>query len=166
MKSDTLSAMYNRIQSRMRAVGLSLLKHQDETDDAIQETFYRLCAHRDRINETASADSLALVIFRNICIDYLRKKRSLININDISIYDEPEDSDTETEDSDKVYDDVINIIKSELSPIQQQIIMMRDIENRPYGEIARILGMEEATVRVNLSRARKSVRNIYIKHSL
>lgn len=166
MKSDSLSAIFHRVQSRMRAVGLSLLKYNDETDDAIQETFYRIWAQRETIDETANVENLALVIFRNICIDYLRKKRNHIDIGDISVSDEPAMLDYEIEDYDTLYNDVMNIINSELTPAQQQIIRMRDIENRSYSEIAKLLGMEEATVRVNLSRARKSVRNIYLKHRI
>lgn len=166
MKSDSLSAIFHRVQSRMRTVGLSLLKYNDETDDAIQETFYRIWAQRETIDETANVENLALVIFRNICIDYLRKKRNHIDIGDISVSDEPAVLDSEIEDYDTLYNDVINIINSELTPAQQQIIRMRDIENRSYSEIAKLLGMEEATVRVNLSRARKSVRNIYLKHRI
>lgn len=164
MKSDSLSAIFHRLHSRMRAVGLSILKREDETDDAIQETFYRLLSQRDRINPISNVDNLALIVFRNICIDSLRRKRNQINISDITTFEEITESGSEVDNIESIYNDVMNIINSELTSTQQQIIMMRDVENRSYCDIAEELRMEETTVRVNLSRARKSVRNIYLKH--
>jgi RNA polymerase sigma factor (sigma-70 family) len=41
---------------------------------------------------------------------------------------------------------------------QKLIIQMRDIEEYEFEEIAKIMNMTEATIRVALSRARKTIR--------
>jgi len=57
------------------------------------------------------------------------------------------------------------IIKS-LPEQMKTIMQLRDIEGYDYEEIAEILGMNENALRVNLSRARKKVREILIKQKL
>jgi RNA polymerase sigma-70 factor (ECF subfamily) len=46
------------------------------------------------------------------------------------------------------------------------IMQLRDIEGYDFEEIAGILGMTENAIRVNLSRARKKVREIMINKKL
>jgi RNA polymerase sigma-70 factor (ECF subfamily) len=57
------------------------------------------------------------------------------------------------------------IIKT-LPEQQQTIIQLRDIEGYDFEEIAEILDMNENAVRVNLSRARKKVREILINSKI
>jgi RNA polymerase sigma-70 factor (ECF subfamily) len=40
---------------------------------------------------------------------------------------------------------------------------MKEYEGKKYNEIAGILGMQEAAVRMQLSRARKEIRECYLK---
>ena len=43
--------------------------------------------------------------------------------------------------------------------------MMRQVEKREYGEIARLLGIEETSARVLLARARKKLLEQFNQHS-
>ena len=58
---------------------------------------------------------------------------------------------------------VERIIAQRLTPLQQQILRMKEYEGRKYNEIADILGMQEPAVRMQLSRARKEIRECYLK---
>lgn len=53
------------------------------------------------------------------------------------------------------------IIDNDLSANQRAIIDMREVQGMEFDDIATRLGMQPATVRVELSRARKRVREIY-----
>ena len=59
------------------------------------------------------------------------------------------------------YRQVRNIIDNDLTPKQRTIIDMREIQGLEFDEIANRLDMTAANVRVELSRARKRVREIY-----
>ena len=54
-------------------------------------------------------------------------------------------------------------IISSLPTLQQTIIRMKDIEEYETEEIAQITGCSSESIRSNLSRARKKVRDIYLK---
>ena len=59
------------------------------------------------------------------------------------------------------YQQVRQIIDNELSRNQQMIIDLREIQGLEFDAIAETMNMTAANVRVELSRARKRVREIY-----
>ncbi len=68
--------------------------------------------------------------------------------------------DNEVEDT---YKRIWELIKTQLTPLQQDILKRHDVNDETYSEIADRLGMQEAAVRMQLSRARKKIREIYKK---
>lgn len=58
---------------------------------------------------------------------------------------------------------VERIIELRLTPLQQQILHMKEYDGKTYSEIAESLGMQEPAVRMQLSRARKEIRECYLK---
>jgi RNA polymerase sigma-70 factor (ECF subfamily) len=96
---------------------------------------------------------------RNTSIDLVRRNRRR---NDVPVEQIADDITAITdEDRTIVYQQVRAIIDKELSANQRAIIDMREIQGMEFDDIAARLGMQPATVRVELSRARKRVREIY-----
>ena len=60
-------------------------------------------------------------------------------------------------------EEVKTLIESQLTPIQQEILQRRDYNGEEYASIAEDLGMQETAVRMQLSRARKTIRETYRK---
>ena len=59
------------------------------------------------------------------------------------------------------YEIVQQLITQSLTPLQQRILRLHDMEDQSYDEIAKQEGMQEAAVRMQLSRARKMIRECY-----
>ena len=57
------------------------------------------------------------------------------------------------------------IISKELTQIQKEIIERKEYNGESFEEIAISLGMQETAVRMQLSRARKKIRECYQKRS-
>ena len=53
------------------------------------------------------------------------------------------------------------LISCHLSSLQQRILHMRDVDGLAYSVISEQLGMQETAVRMQLSRARKLLRELY-----
>ena len=97
---------------------------------------------------------------KNICIDRLRSERYDVTIDNVALSTNAVTPYTYTEQNDSVT--VIRKIIDTLPETQRRIMLMRDVEGYELDEIAEIMGAEAATVRVNLSRARKTVRDKFI----
>ena len=96
---------------------------------------------------------------RTTSIDMMRHNS---HCSDIPI-EQAADTIEEVSDNDRslAYNQVRLIIDNDLSPNQRLIIDMREIQGMEFEDIAKQLSMTAANVRVELSRARKRVREIY-----
>lgn len=139
-----------------------ILRNQEASEDAVQEVFVKLWKMKSRLGEYKSVEALAVTMIRNQCLDQLRKQKtgreneesvvSLYNISGLSPQDQLEMSETIV---------ILNRIIDELPEIYRQVIRLRDIDELTYEEIAEKTGQNINTLRVNLSRARKIVREKY-----
>lgn len=137
------------------------LNHDEEAEDTVQDVMLKLWDMRQRLDEYNSVEALALRMVRNQCLDKLKSKRNgLLDIenhsrNMISHFEQPDKS-TEMQNTIQWVHQAI----AQLPEQQRQIIRLRDIEELEYEEIAEILGFDLNYIRVNLSRARKKLREI------
>ena len=55
------------------------------------------------------------------------------------------------------------LIEERLSPLKKKILLMKEVEGYEIDEIAEELNMNNSAVRMNLSRARKDIRSLYLE---
>ena len=136
---------------------LRLLGNREDALDVVQDVFEKLWKKRQTIEEYRSIETLSIKMTKDLCIDRLRQKSmkneklQAIKYSKKQLYQSPE------------YEvlDLANIIKEliwELPEKQKMAIHMRDVEQFEYAEISDILGIDVQSVRMNLSRARKSIK--------
>jgi RNA polymerase sigma factor (sigma-70 family) len=136
-----------------------MLDQTEESEDVVQEVFLKLWKRRETLDEYRSVEALAMVTTRNLCLDRIKAKRYPVeNFEDHRGFLENIPGETRADHSDLIQG-VHQAIKT-LTPQQQEIIHLRDIEGYEYEEIAGITGMNENAIRVALSRARKRVREL------
>jgi RNA polymerase sigma-70 factor (ECF subfamily) len=142
-----------------------LLDDPEEAQDIVQEVFIKLWNRREKLDEYRSVEALAVVTTRNLCLDKLKAKKYPTERVENLKSDVPEP----TMETKKEFTDLAEIIKEIIGQLPEQmktIMQLRDIEGYDFEEIAGILGMTENAIRVNLSRARKKVREIMINKKL
>ena len=136
-----------------------LLENTEEAEDMVQEVFIKLWKMKEKLSEYRSVEALAMVTTRNLCLDRLRTKKYTIDKIDL-LKDEIENTmEEQRTDHSELINKIHGIIKS-LPEQQRTILHLRDIEGYDYEEIASILDMNENAIRVNVSRARKKIREI------
>jgi RNA polymerase sigma factor (sigma-70 family) len=149
-----------KLSRSLYLVAYRFLKRQDEAEDAVQEVFLKLWNKREELNKYNSIEALAVTTTKNYCIDKLMKTR-IINIesheNHLNL-GTSDPSPDETMERNEVTEILNNIIES-LPGMYRDVITMREIDSLPYEEIARLTGQNINTLRVNLSRARKMIRD-------
>lgn len=164
MSKETLTSTFTELRKGFLRLAMRFLPNKEDADDALQEAFFRLWKHADQIGSREEAEALTVVTVKNLCIDTLRRRNHLPTVGLDENQDEAiSDSTAESMEKEERFRMVERIIELRLTPLQQQILHMKEYEGKKYNEIADILGMQEPAVRMQLSRARKEIRECYLK---
>lgn len=166
--TEFIADIFLRISPRLRALAGRMSMSDAETDDALQDSFVRLWRHRDSLDSGHAVEGLAVSAMRSVCVDTIRRRKVRIGNGSIPADGQNFDSaDNDLYDTgrDELLAHVNTIIDSSLTPVQRQVLLLRDREGLEFDRIAEITGLAPATVRATLSRARKAVRNIYLQSS-
>jgi RNA polymerase sigma factor (sigma-70 family) len=153
------------LKDKLYRLAKRLLEDPEEAQDIVQEAFIKLWNRRNKLEEYRSVEALAVVMTRNLCLDKLKARRYPVERLDELKAELPEPSTESPGDLAGLADRIREIIKT-LPEQMKTIMQLRDIEGYDFEEIAEILEMKENAVRVNLSRARKKVREILVKNKL
>ena len=162
MTQQTFIKLLNPVQDKMYRMALRLLVSREAAQDAVQEAMLKLWSRKEGLAQYDNLEAFAITVTKNYCLDQLKLKQ---NNNLRIVHINYEDHNPSLERHVEVRDELSRVEKiMESLPDQQKIIIqLRDIENYEYDEIAKVTGMKETAIRVNLSRARKKIREELLK---
>ena len=143
-----------------------ILKDQAGSEDAVQEVFVKLWKMNTKLGEYESVNALAVTMIKNYCIDQIRKQKHMEpeNRDSFALYHDPGPTPLEKLERSETTEIMERIING-LPEIYREIIQLKDIDGLSYEVIAFKTGQNINTLRVNLSRARKMVREEFNKYS-
>lgn len=127
------------------------------SEDITSEVFMKALQNVHSYSKKRGAFSSWLYrIARNAVIDYYRTRKTNISIDDV--FDLPSDLRTEEEAEKMLSLKQVKYYMEKLTPRQREIITMRIWEERPYKEIAHLLGGTEASIKMAFSRTIQEIR--------
>jgi RNA polymerase sigma-70 factor (ECF subfamily) len=130
---------------------------QEDAEDLVQEVLLRLWLIREKWETHHDCKPLALHIFKHCVVDRYRKTKEMEPIEDQPLETYIMTPHQYTENKDLGH--FISKLITQLPPLQQMIMRLKDIEGHEVEEIAQIANITPEAVRMNLSRARKKVRD-------
>ncbi len=149
------------VREKLYKLSLRMLRDEADAEDTVQEVMLKLWVMRSQLAEYRSVEALAVQIGKNICINKIRARKPGSDHAFDTMQAITPTPDRQLEETDSV--EMVTRIISRLPEMQRMIIRLRDIEGYQPAEIAEITGCDESSVRVNLSRARKRVREEFFK---
>lgn len=162
MSEETLISTFTRLRKRLLHMATSYLHSAYDADDVLQEAFCRLWPRADSMETEQSVEAMAVTTVRNLSIDEWRRRTTREEVEfDAERDTRLSESPVEEIERQERYKQLKLLIEKELSPVQQQILHLREYEELEMAEIAERVGMTPENVRVNLSRARKRIREVY-----
>lgn len=164
MATDILTSTFMAFRAKLRSVAAGIAG-TDEADDIIHDAFCRLWSRHPLIDDEKEALKLSYTAVRNSAIDSYRRStsRPTVSIEESSYILETDDETETAKERQQTYEAVINLSRRILNERQFAVFELHDIKGLGYEEVAETLGMTQENVRVTLSRARKSIREIYRK---
>ena len=154
MAKDILTETFVALRDRLHLVACRLLGNEPEAEDAVQDTFCNIWSH-SLPDTSPQARYLLFAVLKNVCLNKLKKRRLLVDIVNADV---PVDE--------RGFDEsqlLRDCLLDSLPPVQRKVFELAVIEELEYEEIARELNMSDEAVRVNMSRARKKLREQYKK---
>jgi RNA polymerase sigma-70 factor (ECF subfamily) len=139
------------------------LKDEDAAKDVVQDVFLKLWQKRHELEEIENMDAFAMRMTKNRCLDVIRATRVVamdaeterkMKLETVDVHSKVELSESANQ---------IKMLISQLPDLQRAVMQMRDLEQLSYEEIAEATDLKENAIRVNLSRARKKVRDEFLK---
>lgn len=150
------------LRSKLLNYARKLTDDSSDAEDVVQEVMLKLWNIRQKLEEYNSIEALAVRITHNLCMDMWRSKRTdQVSLDQVPVVSQTVNPERVLEGNDEIR--LMREIISSLPTLQQTIIRMKDIEEYETEEIAQITGCSSESIRSNLSRARKKVRDIYLK---
>ena len=162
MSDKNLIYAFTHWRSRFLRQAMRMLPSEEDAEDVLQDAFVRLWSQKDKLNTDSEAVAMATVTVRNLAVDRFRQLRRTETIDPNGNIEGQ--SDAEDAKEDKLAERhalVSDIMRQVLTPLQLRIIELREYEGKSYDEVARELGMTQPAVRMQLSRARKAIREKY-----
>ena len=160
-------------QKKVYNLALRLLRDPDDAADAAQDAFVKAYTGLDGFRADSKFSVWLYRITYNICLDFLRKRSRAAEVP--LTYEDDEGGEAELPIPDESASPEREYEKKELraliregldslSPDHRQILVMREISDMSYAEIAEALSIEEGTVKSRIARARQNLAEFLSAH--
>lgn len=139
------------------------MKDENDAHDIVQDVFLKLWQKRNELEKVENIEAFAMRMIRNRCLDIIRANRTvpMDEGTNRKLKEETEDVHEQVELSENTF--LIRKLIDNLPDLQKTVMELRDIKQLEYEEIAEITDLKINAIRVNLSRARKKVRDEFLK---
>ena len=150
--------LVDRYKDRLMNVIGRMLSSAEEAEDIIQETFVRVYQHRQSFNFQHCFSTWIYTIALNLARNELRKRKKF------KFFDITDMKGNETEFAVEMklpskLPEVLSKAIKELPEKYRTAFILRDIEEMPYEEVAKILSVPLGTVKSRVNRARMMLRD-------
>lgn len=153
-------------ERRVAHLAWRILGDSEEVKDAVQETFLRVFRHLDQYREDRDFIAWLYRITVNVCRDAHRRRRRwrwLSPIDEeveVQSFMPPADAAMVERDEAMLLTRAIDALPKQ----QRRAIVLRDVQELPTEEVARILGTKPTSLRVSISKARAAIRKWIEEH--
>lgn len=142
------------LKDKLYRFSLSIVRNPEMAQDIVQDIYLKLWNKKSMWEEWTNLEAMAMTMTRNLSLDHLKLKAN----NTYAIPEGMDKKDVERQPDERLeVNDMKALLRSHIAllpDLQRSVVQLRDIEGYKYNEIAEILDVSLAQVKVNLHRAR------------
>ncbi|MFN8257620.1 MAG: RNA polymerase sigma factor [Bacteroidales bacterium] len=157
MKQEEFENKVFVLKDRLFRFARKILKDSMEAEDVVQEIMTGFWHRRFELPNLQNIEAYAMQSVKNLSLDKIKHHKvrqdragDLLNQTETVYHDDSGEK--------KEITDLIKKTIALLPEKQRMVIHLRDIEDYSFEEMSKVLDMDETALRVNLSRARKKVK--------
>ena len=160
MKKISFQADVLPLKNELFRLALRITLNRAEAEDVVQETMMKVWSRREQWEQLESIEGFCLTICRNLSLDKIRRMDN--QTGSLEPGDDPADRsyganpEQQAEQKDRVA--IVRKLINQLPEKQRTAMQLRDIEGKSYKEIANIMDISEEQVKINIFRARQTIK--------
>ena len=150
------------LKDELYRLALRITLNSAEAEDIVQDTLIKVWDRRESWQEIESIEAFSLTICKNLSLDRLKKKDNQHELLEDNTSDVPFTTSTPYEKM--IQKDRLELVRKIIDSLpvkQRSCIQLRDFEGKAYKEIADVLDISEEQVKVNIFRARQTIKQKY-----
>lgn len=157
--------LFDTYRDDVYGYSISMLKSKVLAEEIVQDVFLKIWQHKERLNPELSFKSYVFTITRNLTFNLIskvannRKLKEDMFFESQKLYNHIEDKITESD-----YEFIKNKAIEQLSPKRKIIFQMSRNENMSYEEISKELNISVSTVKGQMSKALKTLKDYLQTH--
>lgn len=160
-ETAAMSLLYEKYKKPLFAYFYKITTGDNHSsEDLVHTVFYRALRYRSTFTGQGSFVKWLFTIAHNVCIDYRKKKSNLIEYK-ADLVKEVIEHENETERNDNL--ETLEAALRRLSDEERELVILCKIEGLLYSDVANILGISEANVKIRMFRAIRKLREIFVK---
>ena len=152
------------LKNELFRLALRITLNRAEAEDIVQDTLIKVWNCRYEWENIDSIEAFSLTVCRNLSLDRIKKKENNNDsLEDVKVAEPLASSNPQDR---MIEEDKISLVKQIVDALpekQRSCMQLRDFEGKSYKEIAEILEISEEQVKVNIFRARQTVKQKYLK---
>lgn len=160
MKAISFQTDILPLKNELFRLALRITQNRFEAEDVVQETMLKVWKGRSEWDKIDNIEAYCLTVCRNLSLDKMRHMDN--QVQNIEQESEPADqSYSANPEEQAVQHDRLQLVRqliSQLPEKQRTCMQLRDVEGKSYRDIANIIGISEEQVKVNIFRARQTIR--------
>ena len=148
------------LKDELFRLALRITLNRADAEDVVQETMLRVWKRREQWDELESIEAFCLTICRNQALDKMKRADNM-NTTLEEGHDKADRSYASNPEEQAVQRDRVAMVRALIAQLpekQRTCMQLRDMEGKAYKEIAQVLGITEQQVKVNIFRARQTVK--------
>lgn len=147
-------------KNKMYRFALSILGDEHEAKDVVQDVLLKLWETRFELEDKLNIEAWCITLTRNKALDKLKRvgRKMKTNLDHVGM---KLVSENQTPEWYTVQNETMNFVSdaiAHLPEVQKAVFQLREIEGYSYIEICEALDLEMSNVKVNIFRARKSIK--------
>jgi RNA polymerase sigma-70 factor, ECF subfamily len=157
-RENAFRELYARHGKRVHAYCVRIIGNATHAEDIFQETFVRFFNAAQNEREMTNIPAFLLRIARNLCLNYKRDTRTMVEFKDYVIDDNLAHNPHEYDNS-----ELLNLITTALElldPDHREAFVLRKYQDLSYQEIAEVTNTSETNARSRVHRAQQKIREI------
>jgi len=143
-------------------LALRITMNREDAEDIVQDTLMKVWNKRDSWQDIDSIEAYSMTVCRNLALDKVRRAEQQ-NVSLEADNNETAGTARNPHELAEQRDSVATVRRliDSLPEKQRSCMQLRDIEGKSYRDIAAVMGITEEQVKVNIFRARQTIKKKY-----